>query len=462
MTDLYSRLYRYRERARRSPLENYLTEALSDFLNRCPGEVKIRFVADLLMPERGKVAWEQSREEFNTLSSRTQVSIRVADKLGLPDMVIESDGRTLLVVENKVGHGVGKYHDEQVGPVGQRLLGRARGPSDGQSLSKTRPDEESADRNFVYSEVETKDQLELYGQWLSNQLKGTPWKGCLTLLTHYTVSPTDFLNLEEARYGSTFRHVATWGSVYRWLVSSCGVRPNIDQTNFPAWKTLGRELAIFLREKGMSGEEMTSLDFAACQVYLSSHARFINTFRRVYAKVRTLADTMKTKGGVNDKQVEHNSQGKLVWQWIWLNAEYAPPYSKWFIAWGIRYVDGSENWIDANPALPLVDHAFVVLGSDNMRIPLARLTDQERPLGWSLSGNERDGMELVIGRTLADLYLQADQFADRFGTWVEERILELKPVLLKLRSFAQVADSSLEANSKKEGGQITKVQDMPK
>jgi hypothetical protein len=46
--DIYSRLYKYRDRPSKSPLENFLTEALADLFNRLPMPIQTEFLVKML------------------------------------------------------------------------------------------------------------------------------------------------------------------------------------------------------------------------------------------------------------------------------------------------------------------------------------------------------------------------------------------------------------------------------
>ncbi len=65
MSSLYGRLFTYRERPHRSPLEDFLTEALADLLNRMPTSEMVEFVSKFFLPgddplaSAARKAWQE-------------------------------------------------------------------------------------------------------------------------------------------------------------------------------------------------------------------------------------------------------------------------------------------------------------------------------------------------------------------------------------------------------------------
>jgi SNF2-related domain len=200
MQGIYLRLFRYRERPSRSPLEDYLTEALADLLSRCPLDVGKAFIADVLVGANAKSSWLKLSKSLRDLVWRTQVTIPD----GRLDLVIESNGRCLFVVENKVSSGIRLYKaeldedeiDNEIEGESSNTNGSARGHHDGE-LAETEASEES--------EIELRNQLECYGTWLAKQPRPSGWKGGLTLLTHFTTPPVDFLDANASGYGPVWR-----------------------------------------------------------------------------------------------------------------------------------------------------------------------------------------------------------------------------------------------------------------
>ncbi len=96
--DFYSRLFTYRARENREPLEDFLTELFRELLNTIAGSEHAEFIGELLKLQNlgcewGKVAW------------RTQVTIDSGrcDLVGKSSEVAKSS--VFIIVENKIGAG---------------------------------------------------------------------------------------------------------------------------------------------------------------------------------------------------------------------------------------------------------------------------------------------------------------------------------------------------------------------
>src|SRR4051812_88962 len=99
--DIYSRLYKYRERPSGSPLENFLTEALADIFNRLAIATQIEFLVQML-PASCSHRLRAKCKNAKRIEAITQFPIVLADSVKRPDMVIELDGKPLLLFEVKV------------------------------------------------------------------------------------------------------------------------------------------------------------------------------------------------------------------------------------------------------------------------------------------------------------------------------------------------------------------------
>ena len=240
MISLYGRLFTYRERRHRRPLEDFLTEALCDILNRLPLAEMAEFVADLFLPAAAREIWRQQFGEANDLRWETQESI---GSDGRPDLILRCDGHPLIVVENKIGAGIGQ---RQAATGGDK---------------------------------DTRDQLMAYGQWLKGQCAARDWPGAIVLLTHFT-SPPDRFGADETAFGVEWQHVCRWPAVWRWLASSAS--RVTDNCAVATWQALAAELVQFLREKDMTSETMTLYDLAAAEMYIGSAARVSSLFNRIW------------------------------------------------------------------------------------------------------------------------------------------------------------------------------------
>ena len=409
VSSIYSKLYRYRERPRRSPLEDYSTEALADLLSRCPLEIGKEFIAKLLVSEQAKSTWMIISDSLQGLTWNTQVTLPDGRR---PDLVIQSsDGDYLFVVESKLASPIREYDPTVVTSENKS----AKKPAVRGLYNNNRDIDETKNA------ADLRNQLEVYGAWLATQRRPNGWKGGLTLLTHFTKPPEDFLRSNALKYGSTWNHCVSWAAVFRWLKSQTPSK-RFPQTKYDmvrhdcTWKSLAREFSEFLREKNMSAEQLTSSDLSAAALFIGSTGRIENTFERIRQETR---DTFNELKSGNMTYWEFDESGRVIWEYFYLKKEYAKGADSWYVAWGIRFPEQSSCWKDAAPALPAIDQVFVNLASNKGISP--EILTKLRPRGWSISDKE-----LVIARPVVDFFTAPDQFGEVVGHWVNDRLLELK------------------------------------
>ena len=235
---LYGRLFRYRAREAREPLEDFLTEALADVMNRLPvSTLSIVIEAMTGMPGLWAGPLATRRPRFVT---------QVACDGGFADLVMTLDGVPSLVVESKLHGGI-----------------RSHGDVD-----------------------DPRDQLMTYGRWLERMRDGQE-PAALVLLTHATPPPEAFLTGEG--YGVGSRAVFTWARLARRL-RSVG-KPAAGK----AWGTMSLELAAFMEEKGITIDTVNAADLAAARLFLPSWARWKNTLTLLWAAVGDLREGMLAK-----------------------------------------------------------------------------------------------------------------------------------------------------------------------
>ncbi|MFQ5784294.1 MAG: hypothetical protein ACE5H8_05655 [Alphaproteobacteria bacterium] len=108
MTSLYLRLFRYRQREGRSPLEDFLTEAFADLLNRLPKQNHMEFCEKVLLakaPPDVKKKWRCFVKTCaGDLHWKTQYRIEDLENSSQKrlDIVLLSGDRPVLVVECKI------------------------------------------------------------------------------------------------------------------------------------------------------------------------------------------------------------------------------------------------------------------------------------------------------------------------------------------------------------------------
>src|SRR5271166_3894730 len=109
---LYANLFRYREGRDRKPLENFLSEALKDLLNRLSKNEATEVIFDVLLNERRRTEGPAAARSLNSLKIRlasssslhwdTQRRIDFAGRARIPDISAFGSGSRLLAIEVKV------------------------------------------------------------------------------------------------------------------------------------------------------------------------------------------------------------------------------------------------------------------------------------------------------------------------------------------------------------------------
>lgn len=228
---IYKRLFTYRPRPSRLPMEDFLSEALADLLNRLPPEAHSRFIADVLLSGAGRVAWLEIRERLPDARLTWVTQHRIDGGKGIIDLLLLVEGKPAIVVENKVGAPV-RHHAN--GDDGEEPDGPLPAPS---------PDG---------------NQLRTYGTWLAAQPRADGWPGALVLLTHSSGPPADY---GSTGYGVPYAGTCRWRKVWSW---ARGAEPALDTDEEPSamWVGLAHELAGFLEGMGMSADYMTRSDVA--------------------------------------------------------------------------------------------------------------------------------------------------------------------------------------------------------
>jgi hypothetical protein len=220
---LYSRLYAHVSTVGRSQLENFLTEALVDLLERARPERAIGFVTGVLLKDahvrlaNRVAAVETILRSAKRIEWNTRSAIRIDGTVKYPDILLYADGTPTLLVENKISSG---YTKREI-PIGEKGL-----------------------------ETEIREQFEDYGRWLSKKNRA------LVLLTSGTRPPQDYLREDakaDKKYGLSLRSVCNWRQVCDWLVAK--------------GTDLESELGEFLVEKGL--DDMNKADLEALNGFLA-------------------------------------------------------------------------------------------------------------------------------------------------------------------------------------------------
>ena len=278
---LYSALFPYRprfndrsaakgEKRGREPLEDFLTSALTDLLNRLtPREMKDA-IEELFLDESSAAAWKRlcERQPETRLTWSAQQNLEGA---GRCDIVLNDEKGPLLIIEAKIGAGYSE----------------SRGPS---SSSEE-------DKGF---RIKDRHQLVRYGQWLSENCKTPEWRGALVLLTHFTEPPDDFISNEEEKYHVEFTSVCRWSRVFLWLKK---LGQKNSKSNSQSAYFLANQLEKFLEEKNMNSATITIENLEAAKPFvIGEHAEriaasFIAIRERLKPALKKLTKSEKLQNG---------------------------------------------------------------------------------------------------------------------------------------------------------------------
>ncbi len=387
---IYASLFTYRPMPSRFPLEDFLSEALADLLNRLPRERHVAFVADVLLKGAAGAAWLSFMESKPDagLEWTTQRGVKGGRNAGVVDMLLLVDGRERLVVENKVGAAVREY--------------------------SATPYDEDAEQEVIVADA---NQLTTYGAWLARRCQGQEWPGALVLLTHRSEPPRDY---GLAGYGVPHAAVCRWREVWRWA-RDLGAEAG-DPAATSTVPQLASEFAAFLEKQRMGSDHMTQNDIAQAQVFVGAADRITSTFKAIEQR---LQDTKAEIGSGNFREVSYQSAGATAWAWFYLRM---PTNGKWYFSWGMRFPESSTIWNGVEPPLPSVPHAFVTLGTENTAVPVSILQGEALSNGWAVAGEH----ELIIARKLSDFPSEADALTAELADWVLASVTALQPTLSKL------------------------------
>lgn len=395
---LYSRLFRYRQREKRAPLEDYLSEALADFLNRLSKAAMIDFVINVALAKvltTSKTGWKLIAEKTKQFEWRTQYSIK--DSRGVSrrlDICLFGDGKPLLIIENKIYAEISQHPNDATNPA-------------------------TIDQEQVYD----RNQLSEYGSWLKMHTR-VPKSAALVLLTHRTPPPQDYFEDPFSHYGVITRSVCKWHEIAQWLLT-------LSKSANETLRIFARELAGFLEDKSMSTKPLRSRDIAAAESFLESHERIATLFDEIKQAI-----IMKAKAlGINYVNrpnwipPTYESGSHMVWDWIMLPPDQAKQNSDWWLGWGIQYAEGSDDheWRNTKPALPNGDRLFFALSRDgNEAFPEKEIPSELRNKGWARVIDDGDW---IAASPLYPMFEASDTAAEVVSQWILGKMSDVPEVL---------------------------------
>lgn len=366
MPSHYQRLFKYRERPDRTPLEDFLTEALADLLNRLPDQLQRRFAERLLSNSADAIA--ALTKAWPIGARATWITQLLIDGGQIIDLLLEVEGRPLIVVESKIAAGF-QLHN--------------RGDADSGNEGR-------------------RHQLSTYGEWISRK-STDDWGGGLVLLTHWTPPPADYQTAQSI-YRCLHRTTVRWSGIANWLRMVLASAGDLRTD----WISLGWELLHFLREYNMESEVATQLDLAALQVYVSSADRVRNTVTQIWDSAEAIWKPLCQQA---DKTLAFEGSLGCVWKFRYLKRT---DLRNCYISTGLRYpVLGGHPPESIGTDEPCL---FVELAADYNGSPISGM---EMPDNWLAKPDIR-----VSFLPLRSLPAEPNSFVAEASAWVGERFRE--------------------------------------
>ena len=384
MQSLYGRLFTYRGRPDRSPLEDFLTEAFADLLNRLPEAIARRLVTRLL--SEAPASGDALHKAWPAGSSARWSTQRAIEGGQILDLLLEIDGQPTLVIENKIAAGFQKH-----------LIGGENGFRSAQH------------------------QLATYGKWIHGK-SASCWGGAVVLLTHWTPAPADFTSGKS--YGARYRSTARWSDLARWVdeLSRAG------EAKGSLWLPFADELVQFLREQKMDTELATSRDWAALQLYVASADRVRNSIERIWEDAKDFWRPLCTQ---TQHVIQVSTEYGCIWKFRYLARQ---DLRETYLAVGVRF-DTNSAYLSALSGRSEAPNFFVEVSSDATEPAFQALTV---PAGWLSS----PGLWLVE-KPLCELATGADRFIAEASAWAQNRIEEVVSALATgSNSAAPAADAA--------------------
>ena len=374
MTNLFARLFAYRTRAAREPLEDFLTEAFADLFDRLAANEK-RELFDLFLTRGTVERLMNAVSDLDTLRIRTQVAIPKSGKR--PDIVVSSGDRKLFVIEVKVGAAYQEHEDE---------------------------------RENEQTEVDIHTQLETYARWMADERKEEAvWPGAVVLLTAWTEPPADFVCQREDQ---VITNVVRWKQVGQWLAASF-----TSQSRGITKNALATDLYKFIEEKGLMTKYPSARDLAAAMIFTPSCAAIDAMF---YDNIEVVAK--------NFPKLSASRHYGTDWE-----AGYNTISGSFYLSKGIPRIRGSKPYIavgicfyaieaweeDAEKLPPDQPFFFVELGVERGEVDTL-LTGH--PDGWV---EIEQNSQVICSRPVTNFPAHPDQRVAHLQAWAKEEIHRL-------------------------------------
>jgi hypothetical protein len=375
--DIYSRLYKYRDRPSGSPLENFLTEALADIFNRLPMPIQTEFLIWMLPASCSSRLRDKCRDG-KQIKAVTQFTFVAAGSMKRPDIIVYLDDELLILMEAKVNAALQEH----------MLEGREVGGD--------------------VSKIVFQNQLKTYSEWIGSQCTGD-WSGAVVFLTHGTRAPDGFEN--DGREGNSVIGVTwTWKDIGVWLARN----PDLNKSK-TTHRALASDFNHFLERQGLMTNFMTSRDLAATALFMPAYRALDHTIMTV---IRAVASKYpKSKGGNFGSGFTPNMNSYQAWYFV--NNKLNPAGTRFWIAIGICFPDqgalGSENPVGVPTQEPFF---FIRFNDDNRRAKASKLFSKI-PEGWVEINEDYD---VVIARAVSQFEADPDIRVQSLINWAQEEV----------------------------------------
>lgn len=314
----YARLFKYRARSDRLPLENFLTEALADLLNRMPRNQTIGFLTRCFGDAHHALNWD------DVLGSDLEWRTQVVTDYGIIDAVLYSNMRPLIVLESKTWSS---FRDHS-------------------------------------TDLLNANQVSSYCTWLRSQV-GPSGTGAALVISASAETPEGYK--QPGYYALETRGQTTWASFGRWLDTK-EVREDLNE----ATAMLASEFHTFLKEQNLSNEVIAQVDVAALALLIPSWDRWEATFAAMWSAAEEVQNRFLSKKA---SSLYLNGEAGMLWQWRYGQSGVTP--ERFWIAVGLRFPESSQ-WYHAM-RLPNAPHFLMIVACDNA--PLSRV-EFDLPTDW--------------------------------------------------------------------------------
>lgn len=407
----YSALFHYRPRPNREPLEDFLTCALTDVLNRLTQESMRAFVGNLLLNENARSIWSEigAQQILRWSSQKSLLGVHNGSNEGRCDILLDDQDGPLLIIEVKIAAGFSHS---------RRAISFTNGEDDAN---------------------ESADQLARYGQWLGARCKGRKfksreWPGALILLTHFTNPPEEFISSAVDASAVPFRNVCRWSQVSLWLDS---LIENVAASDAMSARFLAKELRYFLGENNMSAVELKNEDLKAAENFICSGAaqNIVSVFQAV--RKRLQPELMRITGC---KKLAASNADYFSVEGIWLDYVYfseSTDLKKWCIEWGFCW--SSSAWMRQlrEEGTSVGDYPIwyvAVYCGDSERLAAAKMLLQNMiklPDSWRIWGLESEHDCGMFSASEASEFFGRDG-VEQVVNWTRSELSKITPTVSKL------------------------------